>query len=84
MTNKEFINYIRGFEVDHTPEGWPAIKMGEVSRLLDMVDRYREALEITVSALQDISVGELVNRHYKTVAKRALIFTQKAIRREQE
>lgn len=29
---------LRTFEVDHHPDGWPAIRMRDVSRLLDTID----------------------------------------------
>jgi hypothetical protein len=45
---------------------------GEVARLSKL-------LSIAADALQDISVGQLVNNHYKTIAKRALNFMCQAL-----
>ena len=32
---------LRGFEIDHDPEGWPAVKMHQISALCDEADRLR-------------------------------------------
>jgi hypothetical protein len=46
----KLISRLRAFESDHEPEGYPAIKMGEVTALLDAYEaqeaRLREIVEI--------------------------------------
>ena len=36
-TEKEF----RSLEADHGPDGWPAVRMGQISALCDEVDRLK-------------------------------------------
>lgn len=33
---------MRGYEVDHTPDGWPAVKMRDVSALCQMIEGAKE------------------------------------------
>lgn len=45
--NKELIERVRSYEADHTPDGWPAIRMRDISALanaLDTADQQVEAL----------------------------------------
>jgi hypothetical protein len=35
------IEELRGFEADHSPDGWPAIRMRQISALCDEVDRLK-------------------------------------------
>jgi len=47
---KHYLNIVklaRTFEIDHTPDGWPAIKMKKISELCD-------ALETAMSELKEI------------------------------
>ena len=37
----ELIERLRSFEIDHGPDGWPAIRMRDVSALLDEIERLR-------------------------------------------
>jgi hypothetical protein len=37
-TNTVLIEYLRGFEQDHKPDGWLAIQMRDVTALLDIVE----------------------------------------------
>ena len=38
---EDIVERVRSFEADHVPEGWPAIRMREVSALADEIDRLR-------------------------------------------
>ena len=38
MNYKEQIEWLRGFEIDHSPDGWPAIRMREISAMCDAVE----------------------------------------------
>ena len=34
----EPLEWLRGFEIDHSPDGWPAIRMREISAMCDAVE----------------------------------------------
>lgn len=38
----DIVKEMRGFEIDHEPDGWPAVRMRQVSALCDEVERLRE------------------------------------------
>ena len=38
MDYQELIERLRGFEIDHSPDGWPAIRMREISAMCDAVE----------------------------------------------
>ena len=38
MEYREQIEWLRGFEIDHSPDGWPAIRMREISAMCDAVE----------------------------------------------
>lgn len=40
----DIVEDMRGFEIDHDPDGWPAVRMREISALCDEVERLRECL----------------------------------------
>lgn len=35
----ELIEFMRGLEADHLPEGWPAVRMQQITALCDHIDR---------------------------------------------
>ena len=35
---KELTERLRGFEIDHSPDGWPAIRMREISAMCDAIE----------------------------------------------
>ena len=37
----DIVEYLRGFEADHKPDGWPAVKMCQISELCDEAERLR-------------------------------------------
>lgn len=41
----DIVEEMRGFEVDHEPDGWPAVKMKQVSALCDEIDVLRAELQ---------------------------------------
>lgn len=59
------IERLRLFEVDHTPDGWPAVQMRDITTLLDQVERLRDGLERvrksdylqTARAIAEIALG---------------------------
>ena len=38
MEYREQIEWLRGFEIDHSPDGWPAIRMREISAMCDAIE----------------------------------------------
>jgi hypothetical protein len=43
----EIIETVRSLEIDHTPFGFPAIRMGELSALANEIERLRNDIEST-------------------------------------
>ena len=43
-TERDLVARMRSFEVDHEPDGWPAVRMREISALCDEIERLRAAL----------------------------------------
>ena len=41
MTTDELIADVRNMELDHEPDGWPAVRMRDVSALADEIERLR-------------------------------------------
>jgi hypothetical protein len=37
----DIVEEMRGFEIDHEPDGWPAVRMRQVSALCDEIERLR-------------------------------------------
>lgn len=37
----DLVAEMRGFETDHEPEGWPAVRMRQISALCDEIERLR-------------------------------------------
>jgi hypothetical protein len=50
----DIVEEMRGFEIDHEPDGWPGVRMRQVSALCDEVERLREALRIANAATADL------------------------------
>lgn len=50
----DLVEEMRGFEIDHEPDGWPGVRMRQVSALCDEVERLREALRIASVATADL------------------------------
>ena len=47
------IERMRGFEVDHEPDGWPGIRMREVSALCDALEAAQKRISEVETALED-------------------------------
>ncbi len=41
----DIVNEMRGLEEDHEPDGWPAVRMRQISALCDEIERLRGAIE---------------------------------------
>src|SRR5574337_1287155 len=40
----DIVAELRGFEIDHEPDGWPGVRMRQISALCDETDRLRDML----------------------------------------
>ena len=49
----DIVEEMRGFEIDHEPEGWPAVKMRQISALCDEIDRLRRRIDAAPLAIMD-------------------------------
>ena len=38
MTDKEFVDDMRTYRIDHLPDGWPAVQMHQIDRLIEIID----------------------------------------------
>ena len=69
MDYQELIEWLRGFEIDHSPDGWPAIRMREISAMCDAVESLlaeNERLE------RNLSTAEQTMREYQELAAKRL------------
>lgn len=41
----DIVEEMRGFEADHEPDGWPAVKMKQVSALCDEIERLQDLID---------------------------------------
>jgi len=39
MTDKEFIDDMRTYRLDHMPDGWPAVQTQQIDRLIAIIDQ---------------------------------------------
>ena len=63
----EPLEWLRGFEIDHSPDGWPAVRMHEISAMCDAVEsllaenerlkaelaKYRDAPEVAYATTNE-------------------------------
>ena len=55
MTNiKEIIEGCRLMEADHTPDGWPAIRMETVTALCDEMERLQAQRDAMLTVLEEL------------------------------
>ena len=58
---------LRSFEADHTPDGWPAVRMRQVSALCDEVDRLK-AIEAAARNLVKVKGRYHTEQAFKALA----------------
>ena len=51
-TERDLVANMRALEADHEPDGWPAVRMKEISALCDEIERLRAALASRDEAAQ--------------------------------
>ena len=66
---KEQIEWLRGFEIDHSPDGWPAIRMREISAMCDAVE---SLLAENERLNHNLSTTEQTMREYQELAAKRL------------
>lgn len=65
MDYQELIERLRGFEIDHEPNGWPAIQMRDISAMCDVIESLLNALDVAegevkrTAAERDAALAEL-------------------------
>ena len=69
MEYREQIEWLRGFEIDHSPDGWPAIRMREISAMCDAVE---SLLEENERLNRNLTSTEQTMREYQELAAKRL------------
>ena len=71
---QELIERLRGFEIDHSPDGWPAIRMREISAMCDAIEsllaeneRLKHNLTTTEQTMREYQ--ELAAKRMEEIAK---------------
>lgn len=54
-TLPELIERMRGLHVDHVPDGWPAVRMREISALLDRIAELEAQLARKVPTKEELA-----------------------------
>lgn len=58
LSDFDFLEDMRTYEIDHEPDGWPAVPMASISRLIRMIDRLWRPIE---TAPKDGTIIDLFN-----------------------
>ena len=69
MNYQELIERLRSFEIDHEPDGWPGVRMRQISAMCDAVESLlaeNERLE------HNLSTTEQTMREYQELAAKRL------------
>lgn len=66
------VRRVREYEIDHEPEGWPAVQMQFVSDLAETLDAYRQKLEFARQQLDKIYCETTCQRAHE-ISNKALI-----------
>ena len=61
MTDSDLIAKMQLMEVDHTPDGYPTVTMGEISRLVKMCTDYRATIQTFLHDLDAHNEDEAKN-----------------------
>ena len=69
MDYREQIEWLRGFEIDHSPDGWPAIRMREISAMCDAVE---SLLAENERLKHNLTSTEQTMREYQELAAKRL------------
>ena len=66
---EELIEWLRGFEIDHSPDGWPAIRMREISAMCDAIE---SLLAENERLKHNLTTTEQTMREYQELAAKRL------------
>ena len=69
MDYREQIEWLRGFEIDHSPDGWPAIRMREISAMCDAIE---SLLAENERLKHNLTSTEQTMREYQELAAKRL------------
>ena len=69
MDYREQIEWLRGFEIDHSPDGWPAIRMREISAMCDAIE---SLLAENERLKHNLTTTEQTMREYQELAAKRL------------
>ena len=69
MNYQELIERMRGFEIDHEPNGWPAIQMRDISAMCDAIE---SLLAENERLKHNLTSTEQTMREYQELAAKRL------------
>ncbi len=69
MNHQELIERMRGFEIDHDPDGWPAIRMRDISAMCDAIE---SLLAENGRLKHNLTTTEQTMREYQELAAKRL------------
>ena len=72
---KDHIEFMRGLSLDHDPDGWPAVRMRDITRMCDIaesivpgLDRLQERLQAGAMIRQEEGVWQLRTANGEVIA----------------
>ena len=68
----DLVAFLRGFAEDHEPDGWPAIRMRQVTELCDMVESLRHQLADEKMCHAETREQLAAGQHYAQQLREAL------------
>ena len=69
MEYREQIEWLRGFELDHSPDGWPAIRMRDISAMCNAIE---SLLAENERLKHNLTSTEQTMREYQELAAKRL------------
>ena len=69
MDYREQIERLRSFEIDHEPDGWPGVRMRQISAMCDAIE---SLLAENERLNHNLSVNEQTMREYQELAAKRL------------
>ena len=69
MNHQELIERLRGIEIDHEPNGWPAIQMRDISAMCDAIE---SLLAENERLKHNLAVTEQTMREYQELAAKRM------------
>ena len=65
--NKKLLKRLRLLEADHTPDGWPAVQMKDISALCDELERMQTMVKVFRGCIETQTIPGANSPCYKTV-----------------